>query len=76
MNTNNPVVEQMHNAFPAQQPNPLIQNLVSVQRGLRCSPWDIVFRYVRPEQFTQEHLNYFQNVANQVRPLFKQYGGR
>ena len=73
---NNPVVEQMQNAFPAQPMNPLVQNLVNVQRGLRCSPWDIVFRAVPPQQFTQQHLDYFQSIANQIRPLFRQYGGR
>ncbi len=75
-NMNNPVLNQMQNAFPAQQTNPLVQQLVNVQRGLRVSPWDLVFRVKRPEDFTQEQLNYLQNIANQVRPLFKQYGGR
>lgn len=75
MNTN-PVLENMQNAFPVQQMNPMIQHLINVQRGLRVSPWDIVFRVKRPEDFTQEQLSYLQNVANQIRPLFKQYGGR
>ncbi len=74
--TNNPVLENMQNAFPVQQMNPMIQHLINVQRGLRVSPWDIVFRVKRPEDFTQEQLSYLQNVANQIRPLFRQYGGR
>lgn len=74
--TNNPVLDRMQNAFPAQQVNPLVQQLVNVQRGLRVSPWDLVFRVKRPEDFTQEQLNFLQNAANQIRPLFRQYGGR
>ncbi len=76
MNMNNPALERMQNEFPVQQVNPLVQHLVNVQRGLRVSPWDLVFRVKRPEDFTQEQLSYLQNVANQVRPLFRQYGGR
>lgn len=76
MNMNNPVLERMQNEFPVQQSNPLVQHLVNVQRGLRVSPWDLVFRVKRPEEFTQEQLSYLQNVANQLRPLFRQYGGR
>ena len=49
---NNPVLNQMQNAFPAQQTNPLVQQLINVQRGLRVSPWDLVFRVKRPEDFT------------------------
>lgn len=75
-NMNNPVLNQMQNAFPAQQMNPLVEHLINVKRGLRVSPWEIVFRKVRPEQFTQEQLNYFQSIANQIRPLLGQYGGK
>ena len=75
-NMNNPVLNQMQNAFPAQQMNPFVEHLINVKRGLRVSPWEIVFRKVRPEQFTQEQLNYFQSIANQIRPLFSQYGGK
>ena len=74
--TNNPALNQMQNAFPVQQVNPMVQQLINVQRGLRVSPWDLVVRVKRPEDFTQEQLNYLQNVANQIRPLFRQYGGR
>ena len=73
---NNPVIDRMQNSFPVQQANPLVQNLVNLQRGLRVSPWDIVFRWIRPEQFTQEQLNFLQSKANEIRPLFRQYGGR
>lgn len=74
--TNNPVLDRMQNAFPVQQVNPLVQQLINVQRGLRVSPWDLVFRVKRPEDFTQEQLNFLQAKANEIRPLFKQYGGR
>lgn len=76
MNTNNPVLNRMQNAFPAQQTNPLVQQLVNLKRGLRVSPWDLVFRVKRPEDFTQEQLNFLQAKANEIRPLFQQFGGK
>ena len=71
MTTNNPVLDKLGTMMPQQpQINPMVQQLLGIYQGLPCGPWDMVFRYIRPEQLTQDQLNQYQTRANQIRPIW------
>ena len=76
MNTNNPALNAIGGNLPQDQVNPFVQNLVQLSQQYR-NPWQEVWKHIRPDQLTQQQLDYFQSIANQIRPLLGQNrGGR
>ena len=75
MNTNNPALSAIGGNMPQDQVNPVIQQIMQISQQYR-NPWQEVWKYIRPEQLSQQQLDQFQAMANQLRPLYNQMMGR
>lgn len=73
-NTNNPALNAIGGNLPQDQVTPMVQYLVQLSQQYQ-NPWQEIWKRIRPEQLSQQQLDYYQAVVNQIRPFYNQMTG-